>query len=156
MRFIWILFFVSAIQATAACAQPSRTFVSAGINIGYLFGEGGGGVFGFEISATNMREGRPVPILGVAAKYDMWGVSSTKFHVAAELASGFGGVSFGPTWAHRESEPMFGYTGTVWTGLGLMPYYAYCWFGGNRNLGELGCYLKYPFQVAGEKLGWTN
>ena len=152
MRRITILLSILFAQVFAAPAQVSRTFVSAGINIGYLFGQGGGGVFGFEISVTNMQGAGP--ILGIATKYDMWGTSSTKIHVAAEVAQGFGGISFGPTWARRESGAAFGYTGTVWTGLGLMPYYAYSWFGGNRNLGELGCYLKYPFQVAGEKLGW--
>lgn len=154
MKLISTFLIALSLGCGSSRAQSTRVFVSPGICMGYIFGQGGDGYFGLEISATRWPIDRF--FYGLAAKFDLWGASSRKFHLAAEVGTSFMGISFGPTWASRESLLTSGITATVWTGGGIMPYYAHSWFSDGGNLGELGVYLKYPVQLAGEKFGWTN
>ncbi len=135
-------------------AQNGTAFVNPGINLGYLFGNQGGVVFGFEISATYW----PIDLgfVGVSAKYDWWGNSSTRFQFSGEIGTSFIGVSFGPSWIGTNSLKLSGYSTSVWTGLGLMPYYSYSWFTEGVDFEEIGGYLKYPAQVAGTRWGFSN
>ncbi len=143
-----------AFISVAASAQPKYTFLNPGISLGYVFGNGGGVVFGFEVSATEWLNERL--FVGIALKYDMWGESSSKFHSVAEVGMPWLAISFGPSWTSINSDKFVGYTGTVWTGGGILPYYAHTWYSGRENVSEVGAYLKIPLQVGGEKIGWSN
>jgi hypothetical protein len=142
-----MMIFVVCLEVAAASAQEYGTFISPGINLAYIRGEHGGFVLGFEISATTWpSEGF---YWGLAAKYDIWG-NGHKFHLAAEARiHTVLSFSIGPAWSTIDEDRYVGYTGTLFTGLVLMPYYSYTSCSNDINLIEYGTYIKAPIQVGG-------
>ena len=138
---------------TSANAQRYASFVSPGVSLGYLFGTDGGIVFSFEVSATYW----PTDLFyyGALTKLQMFN-GNLSLHVGGEGGHALLGTSVGPTWTWIKGQRSFGVSTSIYTLAMFMPYYTYHWYPDRTSLGELGCYLKIPMQLAGPSVGWRN
>ena len=141
------------LPASEAMGQQYGTFVNPGLSLGYLFGPDGGTVLSFEVSATYWPSDRFY--YGALAKVQLF-YGNVSLHVAGEGGHSLVGASIGPTWSWIHGKRSVGFSTSMYTLAMFMPYYTYHWYPDRSPLGELGCYLKIPLQVAGPRIGWRN
>ncbi len=123
-----------------------RTFINPGIKLGYQFGKDGGFSFGFETSFTYM--GEKGFFYGAVFAIDRF-QRKNYIHIGLEVATPFVGLEVGPTFLNG-TEPDIGFGATIYTGLGLYPYFRYTNMKINPDVYELGTFLKLPVKISGE------
>lgn len=129
----------------------NRQWLNPGIKLGYTFGTGGGFVWGFELSYTFDDDSGFFwgPLIDLDTCH-----GRVKTHIGIE-GSYFGiGVDVGPTFITKAKQTDIGYTVTPFVGVIIYPYYSYTLRPGKSGLHEIGSYVKWPFQVAGEPLSF--
>jgi len=144
--FASFLFFVSLQNISIA----QKTFISPGIKLGYRFGQDGGLTFGFEMSYIIWAKDELYkPIYGVVIGLDNF-YGKNDFHFGVEVATPYFGVEVGPTISGRYDYDL-GFSATIYTGLGLYPYYCYTYMKKNPNQHQIGSFFKGIIQTSGEK-----
>ena len=145
LQFLSALLIIGAAQAST----QDRWFISPGFKLGYAFGENGGVVVGAEVSITHWPESGRV-ITGACVSIE--GMKPyTLLHVGFEAASVVG-ASVGPTMLISKESRSWGFTGTIWGALVVLPYFRYSSFSSTSDLYEAGTFLKFPMMLSGPRL----
>jgi len=132
--------------SSVSYAQSWDTYLNPGFKLGYVFGVGGGFTYGAEISLTRWRS----PLYaGAVVSLDYCG-ETTVASIAIEGGTGYGGAAIGPVLAMHGQVMDFGMSGTLYTGLGIMPYYRLTFVPKAWIQHEVGSFLKIPIRTAGE------
>jgi hypothetical protein len=116
-------------------------YVNPGIKLGYMFGENGGFVFGFELSITRFTENDGF-IYGYVFDYDIT-KTVTRLHIGIEASRTLVGLDVGPTFAWIKGEGKMGLSIIPFGGILFYPYYNYTILFPNTTLQEIGSYLKF-------------
>ena len=137
------------IIGTSQASTQDRWFISPGFKLGYAFGENGGVVAGAEVSITRWPESGRL-ITGACVSIEEM-KPYTFLHVGFEAASVVG-ASVGPTMLISKESRAWGFTGTIWGGLVVLPYFRYSSFSSRADLYEAGAFLKFPMMISGPRL----
>src|ERR1035437_13636 len=134
-----IFFIVLLIGFSNSFAQD--VYINPGIKLGYMFGEKGGFVFGFELSVTRIDNNSNF-IWGYVFDYDMT-KKVTRLHFGIEASRTLVGLDVGPTFAWVEGEGKFGLSIIPFGGILFYPYYNYTILFPNTTYQEIGSYVKF-------------
>jgi len=118
-----------------------NVYVNPGIKLGYMFGEKGEFVFGFELSITSLDNKRDF-IWGYVLDYDMT-KKIKRIHLGIEAYRMLLGLDVGPTFAWVEGERFLGFSLIPYGGALLYPFYNYTFLFPNTTFQEIGSYIKY-------------
>lgn len=156
-RLLMLILVVVAPWLTARGNEPARWFVSPGIKLAYAFGESPGFLFGWEVSVftwTNWDPNGPQEgCIGFVVDWDYCG-SISKLHVGFEASQRLVGASLGPTIITQNDSKLWGFTATVYSWFGVLPYYSYTYVRGMSDVHEIGGYLKIPILVSGPRISF--
>jgi hypothetical protein len=130
-----------------------RWFLSPGFKIGYAFGENGGFINGIEVSIAHLPESSN-SILGACLSVERLN-SDIIIHFAFESA-GLIGASIGPTLVISKQERSYGFTGTLFGGILLIPYCRYTYLPARANFFEAGTFVKFPFRISGPEFDFKQ
>jgi hypothetical protein len=133
-----IFFIVLLIGISTSFAQ--NVYVNPGIKLGYMFGEKGGFVFGFEISVTRLDNNSDI-IWGYVLDYDMT-KKIKRIHLGIEASRTLVGIDIGPTYVWVEGERHLGFSFIPYGGAVFYPYYNYTYLFPNISFQEIGSYIK--------------
>jgi hypothetical protein len=129
------------------------TYINPGIKLGYMFGENGGFVYGFEISVTHYDE-KSGPIWGCVLDWDVT-KELNKVHFGVEGSALFMGLDIGPTYAWRDDKHYYGFSIIPFAGAFLIPYYNYTYLGPNNSTHEIGSYIKLTIPIQRRAGNWN-
>ena len=135
-----IFFIVILIGFSNSFAQ-NDIYINPGIKLGYMFGEKGGIVFGFELSITKLDNNRGF-VWGYVFDYDMT-KKIKRIHLGIEAYRMLLGLDIGPTFAWVEGERYLGFSFIPYGGAILYPYYNYTLLFPNITYQEIGSYIKF-------------
>lgn len=126
---VYLAALVLIISGLSVQAQ-TRTFLSPGVKFGYQWGAG---MFaGLEISYTVMPSS-PAFTYGATFNIDLLRSGGYKAHVGLQCSNVIG-ASIGPNYAKELTSPgEWGYSGSVFTLVGLMPFYTFTGFLAGRS-----------------------
>jgi hypothetical protein len=128
-------------------AQPNE-FLNVGLRLGWMLGERGGPIIGFEASYTWLDSDTFThgPVVGGDYHYRDGDV---RIHAGYELVAPrlpIGGVEIGPTLRVCDDGTSLGAHATAFVGLYGYPYYSATFYPGEITH-EVGAYLKLPIQI---------
>jgi hypothetical protein len=128
-------------------AQPNE-FLNVGLRFGWMLGDRGGPVVGFEASYTwlDSRTFTHGPVFGTDYNVNR---REARIHAGYELIAPvlpIGGIEVGPTLRVGEERSAIGLHTTVFAGLYGYPYYSATVYPGEITH-EVGAYLKLPIQT---------
>ena len=118
-----------------------NVYVNPGLKLGYMFGENGGFVFGFELSITRLSENGGL-LYGYVFDYDMT-KKIKRIHLGIEASRTLIGLDVGPTFLWAEGKGNLGFSIIPFGGAILYPYYNYTLLFPNTTYQEIGSYIKY-------------
>ncbi len=125
------------------------TFLIPGFYAGYVFGDEGGFIAGFEVSITHFFDDQSY--YGIELNYSGWH-HATKLHLGAEIGYTLIGASFGPTLFNTDSISTMGCSISYFAVLGVIPYLStHIPFDG-KTFTEIGGYIKFPYQLTHKDL----
>lgn len=137
--------FALAPAPVRAVETPLAAF-SPGVKIGYTMGRGF--TYGLEVSwiwaPATLDDWKSHPYAtGLVVALDTNFKSLFRLHAGGEVIGPFVGFETGPSLVRDAGRWRLGLGNTVWAGFDVIPYYSYTLvFGGERNLHEVGAYLK--------------
>jgi hypothetical protein len=140
--------------APARAVETELAALSPGVKLGWTFGRGL--TFGVEVSwiwaPTTVDDWKEHPYAtGVVVDLDTNFKGLWKLHLGGELVGPFVGIEAGPSLVVDRGEWLLGLGITPWAGYDVIPYYSYTYvFGGERNLHEVGSYLKLVLDPDGD------
>lgn len=140
--------------APARAVETELTALSPGVKLGYVFGRGF--TFGLEVSwiwsPTTLDDWKSHPYAtGLVVDLDTNFKGLWRLHAGGELIGPFVGIEAGPSIVVDSGRWHLGLGITPWAGWDVIPYYSYTYvFGGERNLHELGTYLKLVMDPDGD------
>ncbi len=146
--------FLLMLFASLCSAQSEHHYIfSPGIKLGYVFGDNGGIIFGFEGSLIVTGEYNDDPIFGVVFNYDWLG--KTEFlHLGIEYSENASGIEIGPTFAWLDGVRHYGIGITPFAGFLLYPYYNYTYLSNRTDFHQIGSFAKLPIQLDDKKYHW--
>ena len=124
------------------------SWLNPGVKFGYAFGNGGGFVFGLELSMVWLNEDRFHGIVIAFERCD--NAKLIKYHVAYEtlpLINSPVGVSLGPSLTIIDDKKYPGFTSTLYGGVLIIPYLAFTFNLGTAPDFDLGSYIKLPIPM---------
>ncbi|MDR3667574.1 MAG: hypothetical protein P4L35_12090 [Ignavibacteriaceae bacterium] len=116
-------------------------YVNPGIKLGYMFGENGGFVIGFELSVTRY-DNKTGSIWGLVLDLDET-VKMTKLHLGVESSTAFLGLDAGPAFIWQDNKGYWGFSFIPYGGVFLYPYYNFTFNFQNIYYHEIGSYIKF-------------
>jgi hypothetical protein len=146
-----------AVVLGALAPRPARAgldTVNPGVTLSYTFGRGL--TWGLEVSWVRMPdtldEFKEQPFgWGVAFDLSTNWRDFTKLRLGGEWVGPFIGLEAGPALVFDSRGTHVGIGVTPWAGYHVMPYYTYTYlFGEERNLHEVGTYLKLYLDPSGQ------
>ena len=146
-RWIIKLFLLILLIDSHGIAQDDW-FVSPGVKLGYVFGQGGGFIMGAEVSVTRIPEFGG-PIWGAFVSIEKT-KKATIAHIGIE-ASGLIGLSLGPSFIASEEGRSWGVGATMFGGVIVMPYLRLTYLNPQLTIPEWGSFVKLPFSLNGRK-----
>jgi len=132
--------------APAGAVETTLAAFSPGVKVGYTIGRGF--TYGLEVSwiwaPTTFDDWKRHPYAtGVVVALDTNFKGLFRLHAGGEAIGPFVGIESGPSLVRDAGRWRLGLGSTVWAGFDVIPYYSYTLvFGGERNLHEVGSYLK--------------
>ena len=128
----------------------TRTFANIGIKIGYAFGEKSGIIYGMEGSYSSMKMDNDITTTayGFVASVD-YGRNQIQYHIGAEYYYGWVGFEWGPTMIVAQEKSDITHRATIYSWLGVIPYFSYTFQNKLDAYKEVGGYLKYSQQLTG-------
>ena len=158
MKKIWVLAiltvfaFQAQLNAQLGLNDDDKVWLNPGLKLGYRFGENGGFVIGAELSIVWERNDS---FTGLVLAFDYCNnTKTTRYNISAETLPIFNapiGVAFGPTLIVHDSLVHFGFTGTMYCGILIIPYFSATMMSKNNTDFELGSYAKFPILYKGSK-----
>ncbi len=143
---VWAFLMAIVVPGSRLAAQESL-YINPGIKLGYTLGDDDI-VEGIEISIV--RWPNKATMSGVCVSFERKGALNI-FHVAFE-AGGVIGLSVGPSIVGSGRSGRLGFAATVWSGLGVMPYFRYTSVPGRPDFSEMGSFFKLPIRIDGPKI----
>ena len=150
MKYIIFVFICVFIFSQKAKSYEPAVFLNPGIKLGYQMGEGGGFVYGFELSLIALN--KDYPIFGLVSNIDFC-KGNTKLHFGVELSAGIIGIDIGPSFYFTEKANYTGFTLGLYSLVFIMPYYETSIFYTDTNsftVNQYGTYLKIPIPMGGD------
>lgn len=128
-------------------AQDYPVYMSAGFKLSYAWGEiNSGFLWGFEVSTIQINQSI---IYGPVVAIDFF-QGDPIVHIGGEASIGLVGIDIGPSFYFKNGKIYTGIGGSVYTGLLIMPFYSYTYYGKSTlSMNNVGTYLKIPFHVSG-------
>ena len=132
--------------STAGAVETTLAAFSPGVKVGYTIGRGF--TYGLEVSwiwaPTTIDDWKSHPYAtGVVVALDSNFKGLFRLHAGGEVIGPFVGIESGPSLVLDAGRWRLGLGSTIWAGFDVIPYYSYTLvFGGERNLHEVGSYLK--------------
>ncbi|MFZ1979601.1 MAG: hypothetical protein WAV76_16730 [Bacteroidota bacterium] len=121
------------------CKAQPVWFISPGVKVGYVLGNNGGFIYGFELSTT---------VVGNRNKYGVF-ISTEYFHSTSIVHFGievfpevFYGLSIGPSFVTTNQVTKIGVSTTLFGGLFILPYYRFTYVSDSLCMHEVGTFLK--------------
>jgi hypothetical protein len=143
MKFSKLLIIVFLLNCATLSANDNISFLSPGIKLGYVFGNNGGFVIGFELSYVYWSQ-----MVAVGPVFNIDSFNGTiKLHFGLEALS-IVGVDLGPTLVIKNGQSRWGYSVIGFGGFLIYPYYCYTSIG-NNSYDEIGSYFKLPILATG-------
>jgi len=145
MKTITLLSALLIFGASGASAQPNE-FLNVGLRLGWMLGDTGGPILGFEASYTWLDSDTFTHGPVVGADYHLGDV---RIHAGYELVAPrlpIGGIEVGPTLRVGRNATELGVHSTVFIGLYGYPYYSATLYGSGVTQ-EVGAFLKLPVQI---------
>jgi hypothetical protein len=130
----------------AGAVETTLAAFSPGVKVGYTIGRGF--TYGLEVSwiwaPTTFDDWKRHPYAtGVVVALDSNFKGLFRLHAGGEVIGPFVGIESGPSLVRDAGRWRLGLGSTIWAGFDVIPYYSYTLvFGGERNLHEVGSYLK--------------
>lgn len=147
MKKLYLVLICLFFMSKSAYSYDPAVFLSPGIKLGYQVGEGGGFVYGLELSLAAWSSGSP--ILGVVSNIDFCN-GNTKLHFGAEVSAGIIGIDIGPSFYYTEKGNYSGITLGLYSLVLVMPYYETTRFYGENSsftVNQFGSYFKLPLPL---------
>ena len=130
-------------------------FLNPGVKLGYAFGEGGGLVYGCELSFVITGRDSKHSSNGVTFNYDFI-PNGHRLHVGYEYLSPFAGFDIGPTMITTKTKNDFGFSIIPFAGILAIPYYNFTYVPSLGAVHEVGSLLKIPIQTDHYTYNWQN
>ncbi len=134
-------------------AQDTFVIVNIGFKFGYAITNQSSFVSGLELSVNYYRDLKGI---GILVSTEQWTSGRRLYHYAIQGFYGLVGASFGPTILKSQSGQTIGYSGTLFGGAILLPYYRFTNFQNDTSAHELGVYAKLPLPVVYPKGSLTG
>ena len=132
--------FVLALFLGISNSYAQKAFVNPGVKVGYMFGENGGFVWGFEISVL-IYNAKQDMLWGIVLDYDI--VNNMKrLHIGIEGTRAAIGLDIGPTFVWENDESYTGFSIIPFGGIIIIPYYNFTYLIHKGDFHEIGSYLK--------------
>ena len=151
----YVFLFVFCLWNCQAQTPQAHYFFDPGIKLGYSFGEGGGFVYGVELSFVITGRDSRHPSYGITFDYDIL-PNGSKYHLGVEYMSPFVGLDIGPSVLSTDSSTLYGLSVIPFAGILILPYYNFTYFTPDITFHEVGTYLKVPIQMDHYTYNWRN
>ena len=145
--------FISSVFFAQNDFAQYKLFINPGLKFGYAFGEGGGFVFGAEISFVAWPLNDSSLHLGAVISAEISDHFSI-YHFGGEFGAAIGGFDIGPSIIKMKGESNLGIGTTIYSGFVLMPFFNYTRINSDYHISQIGSYLKFPLLVKGDKYGF--
>lgn len=142
-----ILFIFLFVGFNISFAQ--RLYINPGIKLGYMFGEKGGFVFGYELSFLMENTKRDM-LWGFVIDYDKIN-NMERLHLGIEAIRAVG-LDIGPTFVWEDGKNYTGFSAIPFGGIILIPYYNFTYLYQKGTFHEIGSYVKISFGDYGFRL----
>jgi hypothetical protein len=138
-----VLLFSLCFPLLSVNAQDTFVVVNIGIKLGYAVSAPSSMVGGLEVSVNYYRDRKGI---GVLVSTEQW-YGRSMDHYAVQAFYGLMGMSFGPSIMRTKTSRTSGYSGTLFGGAIVLPYYRFSVFHDDTNAHEVGFYAKLPLPV---------